>query len=380
VSGKLRRGLTWLCVICLVMGLLPSSGRAAPTDACFTAVNEQLLELTQETMPFWSEGKLYVSNAVFDEAYRKDLGVFYSHSTDRQSVVLYAGRDALYFFPSTGLCYDNRGKTYPGKAISKGDYIFFPVDVVCQFFGLTYSYTATALAPLLRIKSASVVLSDAVFIDAAGSFMRTRYQTYEKTLADSQPQPQPPQPPAVEDDPVVPVTGLQIALAVCVTEEETALKVLEAFGRRHMQGTFLITAERAEEMPDLVRALVAGGQTVALYAEEKEGEALAAELLRGREALWRAACTATRLVWLPQQEDDGLEDVLTEAGFRQLAFSADYSRYGVDSSARARTILERLTEQEERIALLLGEDSLCGGLEALLRGLQEADHKVVGAR
>ena len=39
--------------VTLALALLPAAGRAVLSDVYFTAVNEQLLDLTSDTMPFW---------------------------------------------------------------------------------------------------------------------------------------------------------------------------------------------------------------------------------------------------------------------------------------------------------------------------------------
>ena len=141
-----------------------------------------------------------------------------------------------------------------------------------------------------------------------------------------------------------------------------------------MQGTFLMTADQLETMPDLVRSLVAGGQTIAL---DLRGEAdIAGALERGREALWQAACASARLAW-PDRERGA--EALEAAGFRRLTFDLDYSGRGVSSSGRAETILNRLSSRRETV-LYLGPDTLCGGLGTLLRGFRDGDYKVLSCR
>ena len=69
----LRRGTALLCVLALTAILCPQQGKAAP-DVYFTAANENVMDLLAETMPFWSDGELYVSNALF---LGRELGVSY---------------------------------------------------------------------------------------------------------------------------------------------------------------------------------------------------------------------------------------------------------------------------------------------------------------
>ena len=377
MRGHLRRWGAWLGVLCLVLSLAPAS-RGSGT-VYFTAVNDQVLDLTADTMPFWSGGQLYISETVFDEAYRRDLNIICSASRDRKTFLLWSGRISLTFDLNTNACYDNRGNLYETQAVDRGTYVFFPLDTVCSFFGLAYSYMTAPLGPLVRIKSAAAQLDDTMFMDAAGSLMRTRYNTYLKELENSQtstppvtvpPVTTPPDPP----DPPANIGEKTVSLALTVTEENSARQALSAFSRYQMQGTFLMTADQLETMPDLVRSLVAGGQTIAL--DLREAGDIAGELERGREALWQAACASTRLAW-PDRERGG--EALEAAGFRRLTFDLDYSGRGVSSSGRAETILNRLSSRRETV-LYLGPDTLCGGLGTLLRGFRDGDYKVLSCR
>ena len=71
---------------CIADGLLPHPQRnEAETTVYFTAVNDQLLpDLSDETMPFWSGGRLYVPSTVITGT---DLGLFYSRSRDKSTAV-----------------------------------------------------------------------------------------------------------------------------------------------------------------------------------------------------------------------------------------------------------------------------------------------------
>ena len=67
-----RRLTAWLLVLLLALGLGPQEGRAVLSEVYFTAVNEQLLDLNSETMPFLYGGVWYVSSRLFEGT---DLGV-----------------------------------------------------------------------------------------------------------------------------------------------------------------------------------------------------------------------------------------------------------------------------------------------------------------
>ena len=79
------RLLAFLFTAALLLELVPSAVLAVETPY-FTAVNDMLLDLDDATMPFWSEGTLYVPDTIFSGT---TLGVTYTRSRDKMSVALY---------------------------------------------------------------------------------------------------------------------------------------------------------------------------------------------------------------------------------------------------------------------------------------------------
>ena len=63
---RLRRTAALAMTLLLLVLLVPGPGWAAGAGVYFTAANEQLMDLNSETMPFYSNGVLYVSSRVFE--------------------------------------------------------------------------------------------------------------------------------------------------------------------------------------------------------------------------------------------------------------------------------------------------------------------------
>ncbi|MDE6839192.1 MAG: hypothetical protein K2P33_12500, partial [Acutalibacter sp.] len=169
-----RRLTAWLLVLLLALGLGPQEGRAVLSEVYFTAVNEQLLDLNSETMPFLYGGVWYVSSRLFEGT---DLGVNYARIYNANQAMLYNAKIDLRFDLDTQTTTDRNGKSYNGYAIERGGVIFFPLPLVCSRFGLRWSKTETETVPLIRVTSSSAVLTDREFVDAA-SQMRARYNDY----------------------------------------------------------------------------------------------------------------------------------------------------------------------------------------------------------
>ena len=214
---KSKRFLCLLLVLLMVFSLTPSETRAE-TTVYFTAVNDQLLpDLSDETMPFWSGGRLYVPSTVITGT---DLGLFYSRSRDKSTAVVYRQGSALTFNFAAGTVADQNDRQYSGPAIVRSDVVFLPLDLLTQFFSLDYSYTRVTYGYLVRVKSDTVVLSDAKFIDAAAMSMEQRYNEYMKTHSDSNDPGNTPNQNTDGDRDLV-------CLALRVTDEESANALLD---------------------------------------------------------------------------------------------------------------------------------------------------------
>ena len=178
-----KRVVAFLAAMLMTISLIQHEGSAALKGVYFTAVNDQLLVLSSETMPFWVGGTLYICNTVFIGT---DLGVRYVRNYSMGLAMLYTSSKDLRFDLVNQTVYDKDGEKYAGAAIEKNGYVFFPIDLVCKHFGLKWSLNSTATVPLVRIKSDHVVLNDRSFLNAAATMMASRYAEYEKLVNSSQ--------------------------------------------------------------------------------------------------------------------------------------------------------------------------------------------------
>ena len=276
-----RRLTAWLLVLLLALGLGPQEGRAVLSEVYFTAVNDRVLELRDETMPFRSEGVLYVPSTLFEGG---DLGVSYVRNDHMGLAMLYTTKIDLRFDLEKQTASDKQGRIYSGHAIERGGIVFFPLPLVCGYFGLDWSYNQTKTVPLVRVKSESAILDDVGFIDAASWQMAGLYADYLRST-ESPPEgpsaPQTPEPPP----PVQAAEGQKIYLLLSSRSGEDTRRAMELLG--DAQGTFLLNLEQLED-GDLIRGLTALGHGVVLRARGETEEDLAWELRRAGELLWQA--------------------------------------------------------------------------------------------
>lgn len=355
-----KRGACVLLALLLLAGLSPAPAAAA--TAYFTAVNDQLLPLSDETMPFWSNGTFYVPNTAIDD---NDLGIHYSRNNERTAFVLYKMRSAITFNTTTGAVESTGSQRYTGSVIVRGDLVFFPLDVLCRFFNLEYSYTRINYGYLLRIKSDSVVLSDASFIDAAGTSFAQRYAQYERAHTESAADEQEPaattQPQEVAQRTVYPVVE-----ATDVGRTEQVLSYLSS-GRV----TLLFTPQSLIGADNLLRRLSAGGGTIALRIDGSAGaETALAQIDEANEILWRAACVKTRLVRLDNAGDDTLRAV-ADAGYCPIRYALDFSGGRVSASRMVARISRSADANSGSCCVFLGADeTVIGILSALITNLR----------
>ena len=356
-----KRALCLAFALLLLVSLAPGRADAADT-VYFTAVNDQLLPLNDETMPFWSGGALYVPSTALDG---NDLGIFYSRSRDRSTAVLYRQRSVITFDLAAGTIDTNSGQSFTGSAIARGDIVFLPLDVICRFFGLEYSYTRITYGYLVRIKNENVVLSDATFIDAASAPMAQRYTRYERAKT---PEPdESTQPTGGENTQDTAQRTVYLVIeSTDAARTEQALAYLPS-GR----AAFLFAPEHLAGADDLLRRLASGGGAIALRVDASAGaNAALAQIAEGNRMLWSAANVKTRVVRLDGASEE-TRQLVTEAGYCPLLFALDYSTGGTAVSRMSARILSAADANGGSCCVFLGTDETASAtLSALLINLR----------
>ncbi len=295
--------------LCAVL-LLPIPVSAA--DVYFTSINDNLLPLTSETMPVWSGGLLYVPYTVFDSNYTGvSLGLYCTYSQNSNTVSIFNLRQMLVFDLSSGSARnDMTGETFSARAIVRNGRPYLPLNSVCDFFGLSRSYTAISQGYLVRIKNDAVVLSDAKFIDAAGDLINRRLKEYTQSLnpgTDNTPStPSTPSTPTTPDSDGT-SADVRTYLAFRCQGGDGVADLLDALDSGGVYALFLFSPQVLEEEGDLVRRILGTGHSIGLLAE---GDTLAQtqELLaQGNRLLEQIALTRACLALVPQDQRSALE-------------------------------------------------------------------------
>ena len=347
MKGCRRLACLFLSILMLMTVMPPLSG-AAPT-VYFTSVNDTILNLSDETMPFWQGGMLYVPHTAIDDGRMpRELGIYCSYNREKQLVTLIQSRKVLIADIAAGTIYDRDEKYYEGKAIIRGDVAFLPIEPVAKYFDLQYSYTKVTGGYLVRIRDGSAVLSDSKFIDAASAPMAQRYSQYEKTHPNG----------AGADGTDAPNSDgapLRTAyLAFLVSDASASEALLTAIGGG--AATFVFDASALAGADDLLRHIAASGSTIALRVDAPaDAEKTVDAIVRANDKLWAACNSKTRLVLLDNAPETVTEAVIA-AGYCPVRFALDYSE-ALPSAARAANGILARADGKSACTVLMGRDA-----------------------
>ena len=342
-----KRLLSLLLSVLMLCTLLPPRASAAPT-LYFTAVNDRMCDLNDETMPFWQNGLLYVAGATVDGP--DDLGIRYSYNQEKSVAILYKGQRVLYCDLTAGTMENNRtGEQYAGSPIVRSGMVFFPITALAKIFDLKYSSTKIAYGYLLRIRDDNAVLSDEYFIDAATDPIQKRYAQYERAHAAAEQENETPaqvETPVRRDD-------LTVYLLLPAANGFMLTQLLSTLENYQSHATLLLTPELLESAGDGVRRAAATGNAVALRIDAATAAEALAQIERGNDALWRAASLRTRLVYL-ESADKTLRAAVVGAGYCPITINtSDFTRSGTHWADTALKWAGRSTS----VRLYLGAES-----------------------
>lgn len=344
-----------------------------PADAArtvyFLATSNEVHPLSDQTMPFWSGGYLYIPASIFTGSVRRYFGVSYSYNPSSQTAVLYngIGDHSLIFYLNENYTLDREGNvSYPGGILRNG-IPYVPAFLVAKYFNFSYSVTEVQHGYLVWLRLQGFGLTDRQFADAATYNMVRRYDEYLKELAEQ-----------ADDTPGTPSTpntasGKRIYL--CLEADGTASSLLDVLDRYDMQAAFFCTPEYLEDNGALLRRMVATGQTVGILADGGNGDQPVEEQLReGNRALELATCGKTRLAMVKNGDDAAVQAVQT-AGFRCLEADLDRSGYDLRGTSNASALLQKISARRGDVTVWLADTASTAGLRAFLAAAQEADRR-----
>ena len=355
-----------LCLL-LVFQMAPLPSGAAGT-VYFTAVNKNVLTLSDDTMPFWSGGYLYVPSTIFTGVGR-DLGVSYYPNIAKQTILLYVD-DTIYsslvFDLNKDYAIDNEGNMYFQKPIQRGSVIFLPISLIARCFGLLYSTVEVDRGYLVWVRNPDMNMEERYFADAAKSRMDYEYNQYLRNQSAAAEETAP------ETSEPSDVTGQRIYLGLEAADAERVESLLDTLDRYDAKAAFYCTASFLETEGDLLRRMSAAGHAIGLVADGADDRPAAEQLEEGNRLLFQAASVKTRLAWIEHAAEETAVEA-EAAGFCCLMPDLDRSAYPLNSTSAADTLLQRVNSRSGAVTVWLGDGTNAAGLGTFLAAVDAAD-------
>lgn len=332
----------------------------------FTAVDERVLDLNDETMPFWFGGYLYVAATVFRES-----GVGYSYNVVTQTLVLYDSSRSLVYDVATGAGTTGQGEMYDHVCVTRGGVTFVAASPVASYFGRTYSNTRVNHGYLIRVKTSGAALPDSLFTETATYLLNAKYQQYQNRNAAAQP---PDDQTGAQEDPSAAAdgeAGRSIYLCFLAEDAERVDGWLDALEARGARAAFYFTEEALSRCGGQLRRITASGSAIGLAPD---GAAPAEQLERMNRALFAAAGVKTRLVWAPDADTAALQT----AGYCPLQPGIDRGTYGLVSAGGASALLRQIHGRRGAASVWLGGNVTA--LRVLLAAAEEEEDRLLPMR
>ena len=357
------------CAMLLIQLAVPAG---AAETVYFTAVNKNVLELSDATMPFWSGGYLYVPSSIFTGANRDlRVGVTNINSGGGPTLLLYGGGaefQTLSFDLSKDYAVDKNGNMYFQKAVQRGGVVFLPISLVARCFDLLYTVIEVPRGYLVWVRTQSVDLSERLFADAASYQMESRYSQYLKNQESGQSGGDLPEDAGTQSE-----SGQRVYLCMEASDADTVSALLDALDQYGSQAAFYCTVDFLEQEGALLRRMTATGQAVGIVADaaDPEGRTVAEQLAAGNAALEAATCGKTRLAKLENVSDQTAADVAA-MGYCCLWPDLDRSPYPLSDASSAEVLLRRVGERGRSVSVWLGDGVTAAGLRSFLAEVDQS--------
>lgn len=338
--------LCTLLFVSLILDTLPS--RAA--TIYFTAANDTLLELSDSTMPFWSESLLYVPANVFSSS---GLDVSVSYNSAKKTLILRQAQYRLICNLSSGMTVDSNGTAHDFVAVERYGTVFLPINDTCRLLGLSCVTRTVEGGNLVRIRNGNASLSDDAFLVAAAPMIASRYAEY--TIAHN------------KDDNIPenskPQESRYLYLSLTVRSAAMMEAWMDTLSDTPHRVTFFLTEDflrdSADNRSDLIRRALAQGHTLGLISDTSNRFTALDELENGNRILEEIACVKTRLVQVRSQAKKGISD----AGYCVISF--DHSVAAVPELSTAE-LYQLLRDLDSAARLDLGDSLSVASLRNLL--------------
>ena len=141
---------------------------------------------------------------------------------------------------------------------------------------------------------------------------------------------------------------------------------------------FDVVMKFLEEQGDLLRRMVATGQSVGILVNASDRERSVTEQLEaGNAALERATCGRTRLTMIERGTSRDRRNAEKE-GYRCLQATLNRAQYDLANTDNANTLLKRVAAKRGDVSVWLADTVRVAGLRALLNTVKQGGARCLG--
>ena len=378
MKGIWKRGAALALWALVLLSTVSGVQGAQSSRVYFMAVNDQLLELSEDTMPAMVDGVLYVPYTMLSaNATGVNLGVYATYSAAAGRVLVFSSRRQLVFDLQSNMTYDMNGSFYAERAILRNSTVYIPIARVCDVFRGDIYYTVSRVdyGYLVRVRNSAAELGDEAFIDAASNMMRNYLDRYEQSRPDDEPTPSASDP-TISTPPQVSGNEAWIYLAFTLSEEGgTADQVLSALSARGEQAVFFLTPDQLAGEDDLVRQLLGSGHQVGVRLTAGSVSGALEELTAAEETMAAVAHCRLGLVLAEGLDEDETAEV-ERAGYVCWQTTVDGRELTGSGTSRASALMGRLDRDEGARNYLLLDEGAGETLSTVLSVLERSDLRV----
>ena len=355
--------------LCLLMVLQIA---VTPTNATeniyFMGLEENVLPLSDTTMPFWQGNFLYIPSSAFTGAGRADAPVRQTVDNGGKWVALYQKSNAILFKEGSNYGEDSSGKLYYPGAVKRNGQFYVPVAVVASFFDLKYSVINVNRGWLVWLRSPDFILSDTEFANAATGMLEHRYQEYASKKAEEKPQ----TPPTVSKPVTEVLSGKKVYL--CQEGNDSTGLLLDVLDRYNAKTTVFCTPEFMQEHHDLLRRMIGTGHGIGILADESLPTPVLDQIQAANQVLDQATYSQTRLVRIKNAKSETLEAVET-AGYLTGLSQSKVPAQTLESTQEAEALFQKISTSPQTSVLWMEDAVQLRGLKAFLDEVKQYKYR-----
>lgn len=332
----MKRIAHYCLVVCFLLGTnLPFLTHATST-AYFIAVNDTILPLHSGNIPIWVDGYICLPYTVFDEnTTGSSLGTSSSYQKSAQLVTVYTEKDTLIFDLEAG--YTINGATQsllPFRGEVENGIPYLPMTIICNFFGITFSYHSTDYGSMVRLEKGNTNLNHARFLLENDLLMENMLEEFSREPVVVLPEEPEEEEVLLEDTPL------------CLAFELGQVDMVDTLENWKITGLFLVTETQLREEGNMIRKILAMGHQLGFLLTATGGEEALAEVARCNELLRQQSRRSTEIV-----SGGSLNSFLAQQGY--VVWQGGTGR----SLSNPETLVETLPQGVDMAYLTLKVDS-----------------------